>query len=139
MDGVYFISEQFNKFLMKYFIFLEFKNYIDDPTILNKTLLWNNLPYLTHGLAGIHAFLGERKEAYDWLRKYESYVFIWGFHKYILIDQLFESLWEDEEFKAIIQRQEKKFTLQPKLKCNKLFLNFSSKLLHFMLTRNTFS
>jgi len=62
-----------------------------------------------YDLAGIYAFLGEKKEAYNWLRKYESDGFIFGYHNYILLDQLFESLWEDEEFKAIIQRHEKKF------------------------------
>jgi tetratricopeptide (TPR) repeat protein len=60
-----------------------------------------------YDLAGIHAILGDKEEAYSWLRIYEKDGFIYGLHKYILIDQLFESLWEDEEFKAIAQRQEK--------------------------------
>ncbi len=62
-----------------------------------------------YDLAGIHAFLGEKREAYNWLRRYERDGFIFGLHKYILIDQLFESLWEDEEFKAITKQEEKKF------------------------------
>jgi TolB-like protein/Tfp pilus assembly protein PilF len=61
-----------------------------------------------YDLAGIYAFLGERRKAYKWLREYERDGFIYGLHKYILIDQLFESLWEDEEFKTITQRQERK-------------------------------
>jgi len=62
-----------------------------------------------YDLAGIYAFLDEKREAYNWLRIYERDGFIFGLHKYILIDQLFENLREDEEFKAIVQRQEKKF------------------------------
>jgi len=62
-----------------------------------------------YDLAGIYAFLGEKEEAYNWLRKYERDGFIYGYHNYILFDQLFESLWKDEEFKAIVQRQENKF------------------------------
>jgi TolB-like protein/class 3 adenylate cyclase/Tfp pilus assembly protein PilF len=61
-----------------------------------------------YDLAGIHAILGDKEEAYNWLRIYEKDGFIYGLHKYILIDQLFESLWEDEEFKAIAQKQEEK-------------------------------
>jgi len=61
-----------------------------------------------YDLAGIQAILGDKEEAYNWLRIYEKDGFIYGLHKYIQIDQLFESLWEDEEFKAIAQRQEKK-------------------------------
>jgi len=62
-----------------------------------------------YDLAGIHAFLGEKREAYNWLRRYQRDGFTLGLHKYILIDQLFESLWEDEEFKAITKREERKF------------------------------
>lgn len=62
-----------------------------------------------YDLAGINAFLGEKEEAYKWLRQYEREGFLYGLHKYISIDQLFESLWEDEEFKIIVQRQERKF------------------------------
>jgi tetratricopeptide (TPR) repeat protein len=61
-----------------------------------------------YDLAGIHAILGDKEEAYNWLRIYARDGFIYGLHKYILIDQLFESLWDDEEFKAIAQRQEEK-------------------------------
>ena len=58
-----------------------------------------------YDLAGIYAFLGEKKEAYNWLRKYEKDGFIWGYDKYVSIDQLFENLWDDPEFKVIIQRE----------------------------------
>ena len=62
-----------------------------------------------YDLAGIHAFMGEKREAYNWLRRYERDGFIFGLHKYIPIDLLFESLWEEEEFKAIAKREEIKF------------------------------
>ena len=61
-----------------------------------------------YDLAGIHAFLGDKEEAYNWLRIYEKDGFIYGLHKYILIDPLFASLWEEEEFEAIAERQEVK-------------------------------
>ncbi len=57
-----------------------------------------------YDLAGIHAFLGDKNEAYHWLKKYESDGFIWGYHQYIFIDQLFENLLDDPEFKTIMQR-----------------------------------
>lgn len=57
-----------------------------------------------YDLAGIYAFLGDKNEAYNWLRKYEKDGFIWGYHQYIFIDQLFESLWGDPEFNTIMQR-----------------------------------
>ena len=57
-----------------------------------------------YDLAGIYAFLGDKNEAYRWLRKYESDGFIWGYHQYIFKDQLFKNLWDDPEFKTIMQR-----------------------------------
>lgn len=62
----------------------------------------------SYDLAGIYAFLGEKNQAYVWLRKYEREGFLYGLHRYISIDPLFESLWADEEFKAIVLRQEEK-------------------------------
>jgi class 3 adenylate cyclase/TolB-like protein/Tfp pilus assembly protein PilF len=62
-----------------------------------------------YDLAGINAFLGNKEEAYKWLRQYESEGFLYGLHTYISKDQLFRDLWEDDEFKVIIQRQERKF------------------------------
>ena len=61
-----------------------------------------------YDLAGIYAFLGDKSEAYRWLRIYENDEFIWGYHRYILIDQLFETLWYDPEFKNIIDRVQHK-------------------------------
>jgi class 3 adenylate cyclase/TolB-like protein/Tfp pilus assembly protein PilF len=78
-------------------------NSIEGGGLYGKTLA----PY---DLAGINAFLGYRKAAYEWLTKYESEGFIFGLHDYISIDPLFENLWNDEEFKALTQRQEKKFS-----------------------------
>jgi len=57
-----------------------------------------------YDLAGIHAFLGEKKEAYKWLRKYEKDGFLWGYHQYILNDILFENLRADPEFRAIVRK-----------------------------------
>jgi hypothetical protein len=57
-----------------------------------------------YDLAGIYAFMGNKNEAYSWLRKYERDGFIWGYHQYILIDPLFENLRDDPEFKTIMKR-----------------------------------
>lgn len=57
-----------------------------------------------YDLAGINAFLGNKNEAYRWLRRYEIDGFIWGYHQYIFIDPLFASLRDDAEFKTIMQR-----------------------------------
>ena len=78
------------------------RNSISSGGLYGKTLA-------AYDLAGIHAIMGEKREAYNWLKMYEKDGFIYGLHKYILIDQLFESLWEDEEFKAITKREESKF------------------------------
>ena len=69
-----------------------------------------------YDLAGIYAFFGEKKEAYNWLRKYEKDGFIWGYHQYILIDPLFENLRGDPEFKAIVKKaQEKKAAIRARM------------------------
>jgi TolB-like protein/class 3 adenylate cyclase/Tfp pilus assembly protein PilF len=60
-----------------------------------------------YDLAGMHAFLGDKNEAYRWLRKYEQDGFIWGYHQYILIDPLFENLRQDPAFKTIMQDVQK--------------------------------
>jgi tetratricopeptide (TPR) repeat protein len=58
----------------------------------------------TYDLAGVYAFLGNKKEAYKWLRQYEKLGFIDGLHEYIKADRLFDNLRDDDEFKEIVKR-----------------------------------
>jgi hypothetical protein len=57
-----------------------------------------------YDLAGIYAFLGNKEEAYKWLREYEKIGFSSGIHEYIKVDPLFDNLRNDEEFKEIVKR-----------------------------------
>ncbi len=55
-----------------------------------------------YDLAGIHAFLGNREEAYKWLRYYESSGFRGGLEYYMPHDPLFKNLRDEKEFKEIV-------------------------------------
>ena len=55
-------------------------------------------------LAGVYAFLGNKEEAYKWLREYASLGFMAGTHEDIKFDPLFDNLRNDEEFKEIVKR-----------------------------------
>jgi|GEM_PF-4290066 len=55
-------------------------------------------------LAGVYAVLGNKEEAYKWLREYEKLGFNSGVHEYIKIDIMFDNLRNDGEFKQIIKR-----------------------------------
>jgi TolB-like protein/Flp pilus assembly protein TadD len=57
-----------------------------------------------YDLAGVYAFLGNKEEAYKWLREYEKLGFREGIHEYIKVDPLFDNLRNDEEFKEIVKR-----------------------------------
>jgi hypothetical protein len=57
-----------------------------------------------YDLAGVYAFLGNKEEAYKWLREYEKIGFSSGVHEYIKVDPLFDNLRNDEEFKEIVKR-----------------------------------
>jgi TolB-like protein/Flp pilus assembly protein TadD len=57
-----------------------------------------------YDLAGVYAFLGNREEAYRWLREYEKLGFSSGIQEYIKVDPLFDNLRNDEEFKEIVKR-----------------------------------
>ncbi|KPK83430.1 MAG: hypothetical protein AMS27_12950 [Bacteroides sp. SM23_62_1] len=61
----------------------------------------NNAAY---DLAGVYAFLGNKEEAYRWLREYEKIGFSTGLHEYIKVDPLFDNLRNDEEFKEIVKK-----------------------------------
>ncbi|MCX6302536.1 MAG: hypothetical protein NTW82_10160 [Bacteroidia bacterium] len=68
----------------------------------------NKDPYGTgdaaYDLAGVYATLGNKEEAYKWLREYEKIGFSSGIHEYIKVDLLFDNLRNDEEFKQIVKR-----------------------------------
>ncbi|RQW03170.1 MAG: tetratricopeptide repeat protein [Calditrichaeota bacterium] len=57
-----------------------------------------------YDLAGVYAFLGNREEAYRWLREYEKLYLPDLLYTYIKVDPLFDSLRNDEEFREIIRR-----------------------------------
>ncbi len=57
-----------------------------------------------YDLAGVYAFLGNKEEAYKWLREYEKLGFIVGTHEYIKFDPLMDNLRNDDEFKEIVIR-----------------------------------
>jgi TolB-like protein/Flp pilus assembly protein TadD len=61
-----------------------------------------------YDLAGVYAFLGNKEEAYKWLREYEKNGFSSGIHEYIKVDPLFDNLRNDEEFKEIVKRANEK-------------------------------
>ena len=61
-----------------------------------------------YDLAGVYATLGNKEEAYKWLREYEKLGFLDGLHEYIKVDLLFDNLRNDEEFKQIIKRANEK-------------------------------
>jgi tetratricopeptide (TPR) repeat protein len=61
-----------------------------------------------YDLAGVYAFLGNKEEAYKWLREYEKLGFSSGIHEYIKVDPLFDNLRNDEEFKEIVKRANNK-------------------------------
>lgn len=61
-----------------------------------------NDPY--YNLAGICAFLGDKDQAYNYLKKY---TFSSGLEYYIERDPLFENLWEDDEFSKILDEVKK--------------------------------
>ena len=85
------------------------KNSIQSGSLYGKSLA-------AYDLAGIYAFLGNKNEAYNWLRRYEKDGFIWGYHQYIYIDPLFESLRDEPEFKTIMRRvQHEKETLRSQI------------------------
>jgi tetratricopeptide (TPR) repeat protein len=58
----------------------------------------------TYDLAGVYAALGNKEEAYKWLREYEKLGFNSGIHEYIKVDIMFDNLRDDEEFKEIVKR-----------------------------------
>jgi TolB-like protein/class 3 adenylate cyclase len=62
-----------------------------------------------HTLAAIHAFLGDKEKAYQYLYDMEKYAFSGWYTMKTQVDPMFESLWENEEFKALLQREEIKF------------------------------
>ncbi len=70
--------------------------------------IMNKDPYGTgdaaYDLAGVYATLGNKEEAYKWLREYEKLGFRDGMHKYIKVDMMFDNLRSDEEFKQIVKR-----------------------------------
>jgi len=55
-------------------------------------------------LAGVYAVLGNKEEAYKWLREYEKLGFNMGIHEYIKVDIMFDNLRNDDEFKEIVKR-----------------------------------
>jgi len=55
-----------------------------------------------YDLAGIHAFLGNKEDAYKWLRYYKNSGFKGGLEYYILHDPFFKNLRDEEEFKEIV-------------------------------------
>jgi tetratricopeptide (TPR) repeat protein len=61
-----------------------------------------------YDLAGVYAFLGNKEEAYKWLREYEKLGFTAGIHEFIKVDPLFDNLRNDEEFKEIVKRANEK-------------------------------
>lgn len=71
----------------------------------------------SYDLAGTYAFLGNKQEAYKWLRDYEKRGFKSGLENYILADPLFASLREEKEFKEIIKRvQNQKSSIRKEVK-----------------------
>ncbi|MFH0842407.1 MAG: tetratricopeptide repeat protein [Bacteroidota bacterium] len=73
-----------------------------------KESIENKNPYGTGGaaydLAGVYAVLGNKEEAYKWLREYEKIGFNHGIHEYIKVDIMFDNLRNDEEFQQIVKR-----------------------------------
>ena len=68
-------------------------------------------------LARMHAFQGNKNEAFRYLTAYSKRGFNWGWDDFILIDPFFESLREDPEFKSIVQQaQEEKAALRAKVR-----------------------
>jgi TolB-like protein len=57
-----------------------------------------------YDLAGVYAVIGNKEEAYRWLREYEKTGFGYGLHEFIKFDPLFDNLRNDEEFKEIVRR-----------------------------------
>jgi len=57
-----------------------------------------------YDLAGVYATLGNKEEAYKWLREYEKLGFNSGVHEYIKVDIMFDNLRNDNEFKEIVKR-----------------------------------
>ncbi len=57
-----------------------------------------------YDLAGVYAALGNKEEAYKWLREYEKLGFNSGIHEYIKVDMMFDNLRDDKEFKEIVKR-----------------------------------
>ena len=57
-----------------------------------------------YDLAGVYAVLGNKEEAYRWLREYEKTGLGAGLHEYIKFDPLFDNLRNDGEFKEIVKR-----------------------------------
>ncbi len=57
-----------------------------------------------YDLARVYAFLGNKEEAYRWLREFEKLGFIGGTHESIKTDPLFDNLRNDDEFKEIVKR-----------------------------------
>lgn len=57
-----------------------------------------------YDLAGVYAVLGNKEEAYRWLRENEKTGFGAGLHEFIKYDPLFDNLRNDEEFKEIVKR-----------------------------------
>lgn len=61
-------------------------------------------PIKEYDLAGVYAFLGNKKAAYEILKEPSSNNSVWGWGApyYILRDPLFENLWHDKEFQDIV-------------------------------------
>ena len=57
-----------------------------------------------YDLAGVYAFLGDKEEAYKWLREYAKLGFVDGTHESIKFDPLFDNLRNEDEFKEIVKR-----------------------------------
>jgi tetratricopeptide (TPR) repeat protein len=67
----------------------------------------NNTAYAykraAYELASIYSFLGQEKEAYQWLRHFASMGFREGLENYIQIDPLFDPVRDQPEFKKIVE------------------------------------
>jgi Flp pilus assembly protein TadD len=69
-------------------------------------------------LAAVHAFLGEKDKAYEYLHLFEEKAgWPWGSCYYVEMDPLFENLWKEKEFRKLVERaKEEKEKMRERLR-----------------------